>query len=148
MSNLDKRHAGSAATLAAELRLVLGRLTRRLRSETGSSDLTSSEKVVLALLEREGPATISTLARNEGVRPQSMGATIAALQSRNLVAGAPDPGDGRQTLLSLTPACRKMLVAGRSAREDWLFRAIQSNFNAAEQAELARAIQLLSRFLD
>ena len=148
MSNLDKRLAASPSTLAAELRLVLGKLSRRLRSETGSSDLTFSEKVVLALLEREGSATISTLARNEGVRPQSMGATIAALQSRNLVAGAPDPGDGRQTLFSLTPACRKMLLAGRSAREDWLLRAIQANFNAAEQAELAHAIQLLSRFLD
>ncbi len=138
----------SPSALAAELRGVLGKLSRRLRKEAGSNELTSSQKVVLLLLERDGPATISTLARVEGVRPQSMGATVSALQSEGLVAGAPDPGDGRQTLLSLTPACRKMLKESRSAREDWLLHTIQARFSLEEQAKLARAVQLLSRFLD
>ena len=62
--------------------------------------------------------------------------------------GAPDPTDGRRTILSLTPACRKMLGAGRAAREDWLFRAIQTHLVPSEQAELAAAIALLTRLVD
>jgi hypothetical protein len=31
------------------------------------------------------------------------------------------------------------------AREDWLFRAIQTNLAPAEQEELARALELLKR---
>ena len=45
---------------------------------------------VMAAYE-EGPATVTSLARAEGVRPQSMGATVAALQEAGLVGGAPDP---------------------------------------------------------
>ena len=42
------------------------------------------------------------------MRPQSMGPLIAALEAAGLVSGAPDPKDGRQTMLSLTEACRKL----------------------------------------
>ena len=45
-------------------------------------------------LEKDGPATASSLARAEGMRPQSMGAVVAALESAGLMRGAPDPTDG------------------------------------------------------
>jgi DNA-binding MarR family transcriptional regulator len=74
-----------------------------------------------------------------------MGATVAALQAAGLVSGAPDPADGRQTLLSLTPACRKWIRQNRAAKQDWLLRAIDAELNAREQQELARALALLNR---
>ena len=123
--------------------MVLGRLLRRLR-EGGTSDLTWSQKTVLSQIERDGPATVSTLARLEGVRPQSMGATVAVLDAAGLVQGAPDPRDGRQTLLSLTPACLEMLRVGRAAREDWLLRALRSRLTQDEQEELGRAVRLIA----
>lgn len=134
-----------AAALATDLRVLIGKLRRRLREEAHPGELTSSQTAVLGRLERDGPATVTTLARAEGVRSQSMGAIIAALQEASLVTGAPDPADGRQTILSLTPACREMIQANRAAREDWLLRAIRTKLTASEQDQLAAGVELLKR---
>ena len=141
----DDPEAGRALTVAAELRVVVSRLIRRLREQADVGDLTSSQKSVLLHLEREGPATVTMLARAQNMRPQSMGAIVSTLEVAGLVDGAPDPGDGRQTILSLTAACREMITAGRAARQDWLFRAIQTNLDQREQERLADAIELLKR---
>ncbi len=137
-----------ASALAGELRVVLGKLGRRLREQGHAEDLTSSQKSVLIRLERESPITVSALARAESMRPQSMGATVAALEVAGLVSGTPDPTDGRQTLLSLTVACREWIKASRAAREDWLCRALQTNLSSKEQAELARAVEMFKRLAD
>jgi DNA-binding MarR family transcriptional regulator len=134
--------------LAAELRVVIGALSRRLREQSYFGDLTWSQILVLSRLEREGPATVTALARAEGMRPQSMGATVSALEAAGLLIGAPDPGDGRQTILSLTAKCREMIKAGRAAREDWLFRALGTELAPAEQKQLAGSITLLQRLVD
>lgn len=144
----DKPRAAKSASLAAELRSVVGRVIRRLREEVPPGELTWSQQKVLFRLERDGPATVTALAQAEGVRPQSMGATVAVLRDAGLIAGSPDPSDGRQTVLSLTEACRAQLKASRAAREDWLHRAIQTKLNASEQAELAGALQLVERLLE
>lgn len=138
----------SAAALAADLRAVIGRLRRRLREQGNPGDLTWSQKSVLRHLEREGPATVSALARIEGVRPQSMGATIAALEAAGLVTGAPDPKDGRQTILSLTEACRRRLEAGRAARQDWLTKAVLMHLAPDERERLAESVDLLRRLAE
>ena len=91
--------ARATAALAAELRVLVGQLKRRLREQSSLGDLTESQIAVLRRLDSEGPATVTTLARAEGMRPQSMGANIAALEAAGLVSGAPDPNDGRQTML-------------------------------------------------
>ena len=116
-----------------------------MREQTDAGDLPPSQVNVLRRLERDGPVTVRALARAAGVRSQSMGATVAALQAAGLVAGAPDPADGRQTLLSLTPACRKWMRQTRAAKQDWLLRAIDAELGAREQQELARALALLQR---
>ena len=77
-----------------------------------------------------------------------MGANVAALETAGLVSGTPDPDDGRQTIWSLTAACRERVKAGRTAREDWLYRTLQSKLTAAEQEELARAVELLKRLVE
>jgi DNA-binding MarR family transcriptional regulator len=136
------------ATLAAEIRVMAGQLRRRLREQSSLGDLTESQLGVLRRLDSEGPATVSALARAEGMRPQSMGANIAALETAGLVSGTPDPGDGRQTIWSLTAACRERVKAGRIAREDWLYRTLQSKLTATEQADLARAVELLKRLVE
>jgi DNA-binding MarR family transcriptional regulator len=132
-------------SLAADLRILIGKLRRRLREETQPGDLTPSQTAVLGRLERDGPATVTTLARAEGVRSQSMGAIVAALEEASLVVGTPDPLDRRQTILSLTPDCRRMIQANRAAREDWLLLAIRTRLTPAEQRELAAAVLLLKR---
>ena len=137
-----------ASTLAGEVRAVCGKLKRRLREHGGNSDLTPSQVSVLLRLETTGSATVSSLARSEAMRPQSMSAVITPLQEAGLVRGAPDPGDGRQTLMSLTPKCLKWLGEGRAARQDWLTATISHKLSAQEQRTLRAALQLLTRLVE
>jgi DNA-binding MarR family transcriptional regulator len=140
--------SASANALAAEIRALAGKLKRRLREQADAGDLPPSQASVLLRLDKDGPATASTLARVEGMRPQSMGPIVAALESAGLVRGSPDPKDGRQTILSLTEACRTLLDQGRAARQDWLSRTIAARLSADEQRQLASAITLLRRLVD
>ena len=140
--------ADALHALAEDLRVVTARLRRRLREESNVGDFTPSQMQVLARLEREGPATVTSLARAQGMRPQSMGETLSALKAAGFVSGAPDPNDGRQTVLSITPAFRRKMKASRAAREDWLFRTIQTHFSAAEQQQLATGVELLKRLIE
>src|ERR1700761_8859854 len=109
-----------APTLAVEIRAVHRILKLRVREHGGSKDLTPSQLAVLVWLERDGPATVSDLARSEGMRPQSMSDVIAPLQQAGFIVGLPDPDDGRKTLMSLTPKCLKWIEAGKAASHDWL----------------------------
>lgn len=131
--------------LAAELRVALGRIIRKLRDQGRSGDFTPSQRAVLVHLEHAGSTTITALARVEGVRPQSMGATVATLEAADLVRRTADPADGRQTLLAITDACREMLRAGRAAREDWLVHGLEQHLSAVERARLADILPLLLR---
>jgi DNA-binding MarR family transcriptional regulator len=143
-----EREAVDASSLAAELHELNGRLKRRLREQASAGDLTPSQAAVLRHLSQSGAATVTALAQMEGVRSQSMGATVAVLENLGMVKGSPDPRDGRQTILSLTPACRELFRTGRAARQDWLLRAIQTKLTPDEQAQLAFALRLLGRLVD
>jgi DNA-binding MarR family transcriptional regulator len=134
--------------LAADIRSLIFQLRRRLREQAPQHGLTPSEHAVIVRLDRHGPATLTALAQAEGMRSQSLGATVAALKGAGLVAGTPDPNDGRQTLLSLTPTCQDLLTARRAAREDWLTQAIAVRYTPDEQQALASGIDLLKRLLD
>src|SRR5271168_453718 len=68
--------ADKTSALAAELHALSGKLKRRLREQASAGDLTQSQLAVLGHLDRLGPTTVTALARMEGVRPQSMGATV------------------------------------------------------------------------
>jgi DNA-binding MarR family transcriptional regulator len=142
------RDSTQLTALAGELRVVVAKLSRRLREQAHSGDFTNAQKSVLLRLERNGPATVSMLARAEGVRPQSMRITVSALETAGVVSGKPDPKDGRQTFLSLTPAFLKIVKAGRAVREDWLFRALQAQLAPREHEQLVAAVKLLNRLAD
>lgn len=138
----------TAVALAHELKGFGGKLRRRLLEQADAGDLTPSQSAVLLRLEKDGPATSSGLARAERMRPQSMGVVVAVLEAAGLVAGAPDPADGRQTILSLTEGCRTWLAHGRAAREDWLARIIEARLTPHEQDELAAVMPLLRRLVE
>src|ERR1700733_13318030 len=88
--------------IAATLRLSVGLLLRRLRQVPTTDELTLSESAALARLDRGGPAPAAALARVEQISPQSMGATLAALEARGMVTRSHDPEDGRRVILSIT----------------------------------------------
>ena len=98
------------SALAGDLLTLYGRLRRT--TLVGKVDVvTASQSAVLGRLVRDGATTTAELARAEGVRPQSMGATVQALEDLGLVVRTQDPTDGRRTIVEAT-------AAGRTARED------------------------------
>jgi DNA-binding MarR family transcriptional regulator len=138
----------STAALAEALRGFIGNLKRRMRAQSHAGELSWSQLSMLGRLERDGPSTGTAVARAEGVRPQSMGATIRDFEAAGYVTGAPDPKDGRQTLWSVTPAARDLVIAARAARQDWLQATLQKNFTQDERDELSRAVRLLERIVE
>jgi DNA-binding MarR family transcriptional regulator len=131
--------------IASELRVVLGQLMRRLRVE---HRFPLSHGAVLGRLDRQGPLSTVELASAERVRPQSMGQTLAELETQGLVSRRPDEADGRRTLLELTDAGRQTLAEDRQRREGWLTQAIEQEFSVEEQEVLAQAIPLLARLTE
>ena len=87
---------------AAAVQLSVGLLKRRARETARDRELSGPEAAVLSRLDRNGPDTTAALARWEQITPQAMGATVAALEARELIARAPDPEDGRRSILTLT----------------------------------------------
>lgn len=134
--------------VAAQLRLGIGLLVRRLRQiriEGDLTDMTLPENSALARLDRDGPTTSSALAKIEQISPQSMGATVAGLLSRGLLEQRQDPSDGRRRLLWVTDAGRRTLGDRRNARTQQLAQALESGFTQEELRRLAAAAPLIER---
>jgi DNA-binding MarR family transcriptional regulator len=131
--------------MATELRVVIGRLVRRLRAD---NTFPLSQAVVLSRLEREGPLSVSELAAVERVRPQSMAQTVADLETDGLVERRPDPADRRRAPVQLTAAGLRALHATRERREGWLAQVIENDFTEEEQKTLREAVELLRRLAE
>jgi DNA-binding MarR family transcriptional regulator len=137
--------AESAARTAHELRSLFSRLRRRLREVAATDDLSPSQIAVLGRLGKDGPASASTLAVAERVRPQSMAATLAALDQQGLIRRDPDPEDGRRQVVTLTGPGRERVGGTRSAGAEWLVRAMHERFTEAERRTVLEAVALLDR---
>ncbi|MFE4859088.1 MarR family winged helix-turn-helix transcriptional regulator [Streptomyces sp. NPDC056670] len=135
----------SAVRAARDLRVAFSRLRRRLREVADTQDLTPSQVSALALVEKGGAASASALAAIEGVRPQSMAATLAALDQQGLIQRSQDPQDGRRQLVTLTEAGRERAEGNRQARAEWLTQAFQDRYTEAERATISEAMALLER---
>jgi DNA-binding MarR family transcriptional regulator len=131
--------------VASALRVSIGLLRRRLRQAKSEGELTLPESSALTRLDRNGPATSTALARQEQISPQSMGATLSALEVRGLVERRPDPGDGRRVVLSITEAGREVMQSRRNARTEQLAQALSAGFTPAEVSQLMAATPLLER---
>jgi DNA-binding MarR family transcriptional regulator len=131
--------------LAAALRVSIGLLVRRMRQIPVEGELTLSETSALARLDRGGPTTPGALAKQEQISPQSMGATLGALEARGLIERAPDPADGRRAVMSITEAGLALLRSRRNAKVQQLARALSAEFTPAELDQLAAVAPLLER---
>ena len=134
--------------VASALRVSIGLLRRRLRQAPAEGELTLPESSALTRLDRNGPATATALARQEQISPQSMGATLSALEARGLLQRQPDPGDGRRVVLSVTEAGRQAMQDRRNARTEQLARALSDGFTPAELRQLMAAAPLLERLAE
>jgi DNA-binding MarR family transcriptional regulator len=139
--------SASAAQAATDVRVVFGRVKRRLKELAESDDLTPSQSSVLSRLDKDGPASASDLATAERVRPQSMAAILAKLLSADLIERHPDPEDGRRQVVSLTTAGRRRIQGDRRIRQEWMARAFQDRCTEAERQTIIKALALLDEVI-
>jgi DNA-binding MarR family transcriptional regulator len=132
------------AALSSDLRLSVMRLARRLRAQRADQSVPLSHLATLATLDRHGPMSPRELAEHERVQPPSMSRSLAALESRGLVERAPHATDGRQQVVSLTPAARDMLREERRRRDAWLAQRL-AELSPPEREALRVAVPVLER---
>lgn len=133
------------AGLAAELRLSVVRLRRRLIGEREpGNDLSIGAMGVLGCLNRRGPLQIGELATHERVRPPSMTRAVTALENDGYVERQPDEADARLVVVHLTEKGRQTLLADRKRRDAWLACRLRE-LSAEERAVLRAAAPILER---
>lgn len=133
------------AGLAAELRLSVMRLRRRLVAERHpDNDLSLGAMAVLGCLHRHGERTVGELAAFEKVQPPSMTRTVTGLEERGLVERRAAEHDRRLVLVVLTPAGRDVVLADRRRRDAWLARRL-ADLTPAERELLRAATPVLER---
>jgi len=98
----------------------------------------------MARLDRDGPATTAELARAEGMKPQSMGATVATLEELGMVERKPHPTDGRQLNIVLTAKGLAVRNTARDAKRTWLAQAV-AQLSEADRETLFKAGPVLKR---
>ncbi|MGY0021845.1 MarR family winged helix-turn-helix transcriptional regulator [Streptomyces sp. YJ-C3] len=137
----------SAVRASQEVRAVIGRLRRRIRAASDAEDISLPQASVLARLIGNDGLTTSDLAAAEGMRHQSMTATVAALAERELVERRRDPDDGRRLLIALTAEGRRRAEEGRQARGEWLAGELQKKCTEEERQTVIAAMAVLERLV-
>jgi DNA-binding MarR family transcriptional regulator len=134
-------------TAVTEFGEALALLVRRVRAAAVTQELSLTESSVLGRLTREEAATTAELARAEGVRPQSMGTTVAALEERGLVTRKPHPTDGRQMNIELTPKGVAVRKNTKDAKRTWLAQSI-AQLDKQDQEMLFAAAEIVKRLAE
>jgi DNA-binding MarR family transcriptional regulator len=132
--------------LAAELRLAVMRLARRLRQQA-PADVTPSMLSALTVVERLGPITLGDLAGFERVRPPTMTRIVARLEEDGLVSREPDGSDRRVTRLRLTDAGRKLITKNRTRKDAYLADRLRQ-LSSRERSQLQAGVEVIQRLLD
>jgi len=85
------------------------------------------------------------LAAAEHVSHQAIAQNLVALKRAGLVRMAPDPSDGRKSLVRITALGGRLFASAVASRDAWLAHAIEETVPAGERSALERAILLLER---
>ncbi len=152
MTRPDHTPAGSTARdhdvpwVAAELRLVVGRLARKLRDHAPSG-LTPTQLSALANIDEYGPLRLTALAAREAIAPPTASRAVDGLVAQGLVTREPDPEDARSTILRVSRQGDEFLAGWRQSR-DALLAARLAALDPADVAQLAATLPLLRALLD
>jgi DNA-binding MarR family transcriptional regulator len=127
------------------LRLVLLRLTRRIRTHTNSG-ITPSQMAVLATIIRHQLATVGQIAEIEHVQPPSVSKIVGTLEKIGYVERSVDPDDRRCAPLVATPAGLAYADEVRAAGRTWLAEQLDE-LDVIDVAAIQQALPALERLL-
>ncbi|QHC57953.1 MarR family transcriptional regulator [Rathayibacter sp. VKM Ac-2760] len=113
------RSDAAIAAVEGELSTLFNRVRDAMRSsaERLHPELSTAGYRTLATLERRGPMHSGALADLLETDKSAISRQITALDRLGLLQRSPDPGDGRATILSVTPETAERMRAIRSSRQ-------------------------------
>lgn len=127
---------------AADVYYLLLRILRGMRRAGEMTPLTASGLSALFVIAQHGPLRLGDLANRERVTAPTMSRVVTILEQAELVQREPDPGDGRATLLSATPAGRECVVGAASAKVQAISEAL-AVLSGEEQGQIVRWLRTL-----
>jgi len=137
------------ALLASDLRTVISRLMKKLRSKsTISEKLSMTERSTIALLDQHKELLPSELAAMEKITTQSMSQILNHLFELGYINRKISKTDKRKAIISLSKAGENILYKTRSERDEWLSKALNETCSVKEQELLRRAIEPLTKLVD
>jgi DNA-binding MarR family transcriptional regulator len=136
----------TANEVTSRLRMVVARLSRRLRQEANEG-ATPSQLAALATVERHGPITLGDLAGHERVRPPTMTRIVAGLEETRLVRREIDPSDRRVARVTITSEGTRLLARSRT-RKDAFLASLLEQLEPDELAAVERAVPILERLVE
>lgn len=135
------------ATGDDDLRILLQRVARRIRTERAGDNISDTQLGVLFVLEKSGPTTPGRLAEHERVSPPSMNRTLNGLEGAGLVRRDPAPDDARKVLVTITDGGHELIVETRRLRTAWFTRQL-AELSDDERRLLASVAPVLQKLAD
>lgn len=135
--------------LAHDLRRVVVGLYRQMQQRISNEERLSvaAQNVLYQLTQREEwlPSELSGLLN---LSSQYISQVFQQLETLHYISRQPSATDGRKTLVSLTEAGRRKVLASRREREQWLADLLAERFSPADKATLQQALYLLGTLND
>ncbi|MGV9214985.1 MarR family winged helix-turn-helix transcriptional regulator [Micromonospora sp. RB23] len=145
MSDDDESTLGLIETEVALL-MRFGEATRRATGSAEHRVLDRAAYVILRHLDAAGPQNVSALAARLNLDGSTVTRQVSALQRDGLIARAPDPTDGRGTVISPTTAGLQRMAAVQAARTR-LYGDMLSDWSPDDRETLARLLGRLNQAL-
>jgi DNA-binding MarR family transcriptional regulator len=129
---------------AAQLRAVIGQLSRRLRPTAAAVEagLTPTRVSVLLHVDRSGPMRLSGLAMSEGINPTMLSRVIGHLVDAGLIERTSDEDDRRSAWAKVTEAGARLATQIRTERTDAVNAALDE-LSEADRRRIEGAIPAL-----
>lgn len=140
MSSADDRASDEAIIVRAAMRLA-----RRLRQSASSAELTGGGLGLLVTLYRDGPMSAATLARCEGLQPQSLSRLLVRMERDGLIERKADVTDRRRGVIAVTQRGLGAVDRAMSQRRRWLSAVMTDRLDERERSILLQAAELMLR---
>ncbi|WP_436533304.1 MarR family winged helix-turn-helix transcriptional regulator [Actinoplanes sp. HUAS TT8] len=137
----------NAEEVGADLRRAVVRLYSRFRSERVEGEVPDAALLVMIVIDKRGPMSLSDLAEAAKVTLGSMSQTVRRLEQLAYVTKSRDTADRRKVLFTLTETGQAAVTASRRHRRDWLNGRL-AELTPAERDDIARVAALLLRIAD
>ncbi|MVN23344.1 MarR family winged helix-turn-helix transcriptional regulator [Mucilaginibacter arboris] len=135
--------------LASDLRTVITRLIKKLRSKSSTSEkLSLTERSTIALLDQHQELLPNELAAMEKITTQSMSQILNHLLELGYINRKTSETDKRKAIISLSDTGRNILYKVRNERAEWLHKALLETCTPKEQEILRQSIVPLTKLVD